>query len=239
MTWITDIEQHVKSKYDVDIRVTENFKTRYKKYHHRASFIFRYDLSEKNYISPFLNRDYQSSWELSSQLVSKLGESIKIRHEWFETFVYFNDLDEFMSAIPVDKRAKLYTLELMSEAAINAIENFEHDYRVDLVVKKNLPYGRYRYKNYVVSDSRTRVAIGETILTQLYEALTVYDGIKVSNSFIRTHKHKWIDSNTFFYSESLDWLPMISLMDPRYIKRIEQFKTTKELNNETTTKNSA
>lgn len=228
MTWIDDVQTKIKKQYKIAPLIAENYKTRYKHYHNRAGF--RLVLDDKNFeeTSYWRNHDWGKFHQLKAALTSKLGNNIKLRNEWFETFVYFKDLDAFLAAIPKNLIPYLSSLELMNPCAIVAKENFVHDYPVDLVVKPRLPFDKYRYRIYTATNGKVRNSIGQENLLSIYGSIKAYDGIYVPQRFERYVERSW-NPDTYFYSETLDWLPLIYMMDPRYIKRIEQFKTTKEL----------
>lgn len=232
MTWINEITQQVKKDYNVEPRIVENYQTRYKKYHHRAAF--RFTLDDYGPGPNWIRRDWESSVAMGRSLQSVLDNNVRIRNEWTETFVYFTDLTAFLDALPQQYRKNLIRLEIMRPAAVVAKKNFTHDYPVELSVRKQLPHNRYRYRIYLTSSGKIRKSIGEPNLSAIYSALQAYEGLKFNNSFSRYATRAWYLPDTYFYAENLDWLPMIYLMEPRYINRIEQFATTEELKNETT-----
>lgn len=247
MTWINDIERELESRYSITPRITENYKTRYRRYNHRAVFFFERDDTEKaenireatslgwNYRFSFYERhDYKQVIKLKDAIVPKLGNSVKIRNEWYETLVYFENLDSFLSAVPAEQLENLIRLELMAPLAVSAKQNFSHDYPVELTVKPRLPFDKYRYRIYTATSSKVRRSIGTENLLSIYGSLKAYEGIYVPERFERYVERHW-NPDTYFYSETLDWLPLIYMMDPRYIKRIEQFKTTEELEQDDTT----
>lgn len=227
MTWINDIKQQVKKDYKVEPRIVENYQTRYKQYHHRAAFHFELDKSDPGY--SWSRHDWMSSTRMARSLRDAMGDNVRIRNEWTETFVYFNDLSALMNAVPRQYRKNLIRLEIMQPEAVVAKQNFTHDYPVELSVRKQLPYDRYRYRIHLTGSGKIRKSIGESNLSAIYSALQAYEGLKFSNSFGRYATRAWYLPDTYFYAENLDWLPMIYIMEPRYIKRIEQFTTTKEL----------
>ena len=58
-----------------------------------------------------------------------------------------------------------------------------------------------------------------------------YDQIRFTDSLAHelgkmtyTSRH-----STYFYAEDLDWISMINLIDHRFIKKIEVYKTEKEI----------
>lgn len=236
MTWINEIESGLISRYNISPRIVENYKTRYKYYNHRAVFYFQNDDPDiwDRQFSRFGRHDWTKASKLRIVLIDKLGKDIKFRNEWYETFVYFKDLDALITAIPEDLLESLECLELMSPSAESAKQNFSHEYPVELSIRPRLPFDKYRYRIYTATSTKVRNSIGRENLLNIYGSLKAYDGIHISGRFERYVDRSW-NPDTYFYSETLDWLPLIYMMDPRYIKRIEQFKTTKELDDNDTT----
>jgi hypothetical protein len=232
MTWINDIKQQVKKDYNIEPRIVENYQTRYKKYHHRAAFRFEIAPGEPSY--SWSGHDWQSSGRMARGLRDAMGDNVRIRNEWTETFVYFNDLTVLLDAVPRQYQKSLIRLEIMQPEAVAAKQNFTHDYPVELSVRKQLPYNRYRYRIHLAGSGKIRKSIGESNLAAIYDVLKAYEGIQISSKFSRYATRAWYLPDTYFYAETLDWLPIIYIMEPRYIKRIEQFITTKEIHNETT-----
>ena len=231
MTWIDNTKLELRKKYWISPVIIENYQTRYKRFHHRAAF--RFEVKGKSEMPRGIwdRRDWQSSNEVARSLRQALGDEVKIRNEWSETFVYFNDLDGLIKALPRRYRNNLVRLELMLSDAIEAKQKFTHDYPVTLTVKKHLPYNRYRYRVYLVTSSKVRRSIGTDNLTAICSALTAYDGLKLDSRFMFYAPRAGYAPNVYFYAETLDWLPLIYMMEPRYIKRIEQFATTEEIKN--------
>ena len=232
MTWITNKQDWLKKTYNVEPKVIENTKVRYKKYCNRAVFNLRDESADRYY-----RYDPEKSSKLHKAL-TPLGNSIRMRHEWIYMHVYFNDLVELMDAIPSKLYNDLVSIELMSDEHADAILNYKHDYPVRLTVANKLPYDCYRYRVYVASSSKVRKKIGASNLAHIYNAITAYDGIKFTPSFAYTKNTEWCWTNTYFYAKDLDWLPMITLMEPTYIRQIEEIKTKKEVENESSANHS-
>lgn len=246
MTWINDIERDIESSYSITPHIVENYKTRYRRYNHRAVFYLVEHADEKaDHVEDlfkgtsfshytFGRHDWRKATQLRSALLAKLGNTAKLRNEWIETFVYFEDVNDFLKAVPKDLLQYLRKLELMAPGAVSAKQNFSHDYPVELTVKPRLPFDKYRYRIYTATSSKVRRSIGTENLLSIHGSLKAYEGIYIPDRFERYVERHW-NPDTYFYSETLDWLPLIYMMDPRYIKRIEQFKTSKELEQDDTT----
>lgn len=236
MTWINEIQRDLQSRYNINPSIVENYKTRYKHYNNRAVFYFQNDNPDiwDRPFSRFGRHDWTKASKLRIILTDKLGKDIKFRNEWYETFVYFKNLDTLIAATPKYLLESLECLELMSPLAEAAKQNFSHEYPVELSIRPRLPFDKYRYRIYTATSTKVRNSIGRENLLNMHGSLKAYDGIYMSDRFERYADRSW-NPDTYFYSETLDWLPLIYMMDPRYIKRIEQFKTTEELEDNDTT----
>lgn len=232
MIWIDNIKLELYKKYSISPVMMENYQTRYKRFYHRA--VFRFELKGVISHSIWDRRDWQGSNEVSRCLIQALGDEVKIRNEWSETFVYFNDLDRLIDAVPKQYRKNLIRLELMQTDAIKAVQKFTHDYPVELTVRKTLPHSQYRYRIYLTNSGKVRRSIGTNNLTAICSALTAYDGLKLDSRFMVYAPRAGYTPDVYFYAKTLDWLPLIYMMEPRFIKRIEQFATIEEIKNDTT-----
>lgn len=235
MTWTKNLENKINTKFGISARVHENFKSRYKRYHHRAAFKFvrQHNDSMKDF---FLDRhDWEQAHELTVCLTKALGDAVRVRNEWYETFVYFENLENFLSAVTEKQMKSLLYIDAMSDINIRAKDNYESDFRINLSVVRQLPYKKYRYRIWLVTSSKQRHNIGLQNITQMCDTINAYDGIRQTSAFERIKQGRYYCDNLYFYSETLDFLPMIALMDSRFIKHIEHFKTSEEIKNETTT----
>ena len=220
MTWIDEIRKNVKKKYKISPYISENYTVRYKKYYHRATF--------RSNREDFLSSSFMWSSAIAKELGKSLGNSVRIRNSWYEIYVYFSDLDHLLDSIPKKHIKKLSHLEIMDPVAIAATKEFSHEYPVELVIRNKLPFDKYRYRVYTVSSYTEKARIGEQNLKALQNAITVYDGIRLPRRQYSFYNYS--PPNDYFYAETLDFLQMIYLMEPKYIRSIQQFKTTKELN---------
>jgi hypothetical protein len=222
------IQRQLKTQHGVDVRVTENLKIFYKNFAHKATFGLRFRNFNSNW-----GTDYTRGEDIYRHLTATMKTEIRTRIGFQEGYVYFNDLDDFLSAIGNLHIKDLNALALMDQAVITAGKKFTHEYSVKLAVVKSLPWDTYRYKIYVNTSSKMRKRIGDQTLSAIANLLKSYNGIKFTDrfEFFATRSYVY-SSGTYFYSQDLEWLPMIALMDPRYIKHIEQFKTQTEINNE-------
>lgn len=231
MTWITDIKEHISRRYKIQPFIKENHKTRYKKFHNKATFAF---VKENTNLLYHERHDHTSSMEVVRSVKTKLKNDVKFRFEWwFETLAYFNDIDNFLKSIPKKYLHNIVSLELMNPAEISAIKEHRDIYPVTMSVANKLPHNRYRYRIHVLTASTARRKIGQTNLLQIYNAISSYDGIQFTPSFSKSKTHMYIPAGSaYFYADTIDWIPMIILLEPTYIKKIELIKTKQEIENE-------
>ena len=235
MTWTNNLRSRLKQQYNITPKISSTLKKRYGK-NHRASFWFdnlNTEIGEFNrYI--YHRKDVNKSYKLRTCL-KKLKSGAKIRHEWSDDFVYFDDLDEFLSCLPKDMLRDLTALEIMDPELVEAQSQETDDYQSEIAFCKKIPFDKYRYQVYIVTSANERNNIGHDNLLHLRLSIEAYDGIRVNDTFRKSHKHRWWVPETYFYAETLDWLPLIRLMEPRYIKKIKQYKTLEEIKNENST----
>ena len=167
----------------------------------------------------------------------QFGSSVEIRNDWYNVFVYFDDLNDFLDNLPCKFLKELQSLEIMDSVLINAhnINTVTDGLQNEIAFCKKLPFDKYRYQVYITASINDRNAIGKNNILHLSQCIESYDGIRTNDTFTESYKQSWWIPETYFYSETLDWLPMIQLMEPRYIKKIKQFKTLEEAQNENST----
>ena len=223
MTWIDKIKEDVSQKYNITPKISENFDVKYKRYHHMAFFRLsdhrrRYTYSPQ--ASGLRNR-------LCDVLEEKLRDTVRTQWFWDEVRVYFENLDQFLAAIPKNQRKFLTELSIMRPTVIDARKKFTHEHPVHFMVRNKLPFDKYRYRVWVSGSNRVRKRIGVGNLEHLCDLLSAYDGVHIPNKRALTRPNN--SSGGYFYSETLDYLPMIYLSDPSYIRKIEYYQTTEEI----------
>jgi hypothetical protein len=233
---MNDLAKDLKNKYNITPRISENYKQRYKKYH-RACFKFDMEYVRDDNFDKYLysRKDIAKSHRLRKWVNANLKFDIAVRNEWSCDFVYFNDLTYLLDNIPKEFRDYIHSLEIMDPALVDAQNTKFDDQQIEIAFCTKLPFDKYRYQVYIVTNNSDRNNIGYDNLLHLRKSIEAYNGIKSNNTFAQSHKYSWWVPETYFYSETLDWLPIIRLMEPRYIKKIKQFKTLEEVQNENST----
>ena len=136
--------------------------------------------------------------------------------------VFYNDA-HVMSYIK-----EIQIMDPLYQAKLN--EPVTDSFRTVNVLCKKLPYNRYRYKIHWATQNKDKRLIGADAMNAIAIQLSNFDQIKQNaklfSEMARTYT-SW--KNTYFYAEDLDWVPMICLIDERFIKKIERFQTEEEL----------
>lgn len=228
---MTDLAQNLKNTYGITPRISNALKKRYGK-NHRACFSFSKYVEFGRYVYP--NPAVDKSVQFKIYVTKQFGSSVKIRNDWYNVFVYFDDLYDFLDNLPRKFFKELHSLEIMDSMLIDAhnINAVTDDFQNEIAFCKKLPFDKYRYQVYITTSINDRNAIGKNNMLHLSQCIELYDGIRINDTFTESHKLRWWVPETYFYSETLDWLPIIRLMEPRYIKKIKQFKTLEEVQNE-------
>ena len=196
----TKLSKNHKLKHTI---ISENFTTRYKKYH-RAEFRFKRQTS--NYVANNFNfsyyeqHDYVAANRLANVLTKKLGKNVTIRNNWYSVFVYFDDVDELLGLLTKKDKQALTELRVMSADVIKAKNDYKSEFRIELSVVKKLPHNRYRYRVWLVSNPTERKKIGATTISQICNVINEYDGIHGRGlyAFEKIKRNNW-----YIFSEKL------------------------------------
>jgi hypothetical protein len=234
MMWTNDqLKKMLPEKLQKKVRFKTNNKVFYNKFYHKATFEFK-TRSENGYNQT----DWVRGQAMFRSLEKTMTSDIRCKMDFCEGRVYFTDYNDLIANLRDEDFQRLLSVEIMPEQTIAAINDFKHEYQVILSVVKSLPFDTYRYKVHINTSSKIRKQIGTQNLGSIVNLLAAYDGIRITESFaIAARATRPYSSSTYFYCKDLEWLPMIILMDPRYIKRIEQLKTQMELNDEIANQN--
>lgn len=126
---------------------------------------------------------------------------------------------------------------MISEVSLMKDEVYEHlrtkpenTYKTVNTVVKRLPFRKYQYRIHYATEGKDKRKIGKDSLEAIAESLSIYPGIKWHDKLtdrITTMRTTW--DATYFYSEDVDWLTMVNLIDSRFIKKIEYFTVENEL----------
>ena len=231
--WIKNLEDSIYQQHQISPRITENYKVRYGKYRHRLTFLLIKEGTQSQRDSwVYHTFDYIYASRILRLLKTQtLKEEVRTRNHWVEFYIYFNEnVEDFLDKFTPDILCKITEIQAMPEYVYRESEAFQHDYPVQLEVRPSLPFKRYRYKIFITASSTIRKKIGRQTLNHLYNTITQYDNIKISPSFVRTENKEMVWDEVYFYTETLDLLPVIYLMEPRFIRNIIEYKTLEEIN---------
>ena len=98
---------------------------------------------------------------------------------------------------------------------------------------KKLPYNRFRYKIHWAAQVNDKRKIGIDALNAIAAQLQNMDQIRLGRHMFAELLRPYTSwHSTYFYAEDLDWVPIICLIDERFIKKIERYQTQQELESE-------
>lgn len=182
-------------------------------------------------------RDHKehNDWRM---IMHKLKETIhhsKIKHvirmEWSTLRIFTNDVEDILKIMPPKiLKENLDSVGIMRDDVRASLMEKPDTYRSVYTVVKKLPWDQYRHKVYYVNDARHKRMIGKDALEAIAQQISQTPGVKW------TRKHQDNCSSLshsydapYFYSTDLDWLPMVMLINPRFIKKIEHIKLESEI----------
>lgn len=107
----------------------------------------------------------------------------------------------------------------------------------EISVVKNLPYETYRYRIHWPTTAGKVRKIGQEAIDAIVDHIDRDPNSKSLNPRTsRMLKEGKFWTTSYFYTNSEDILCIISLINPLFIKRIEEFKTLEEINEEATSR---
>jgi hypothetical protein len=231
------------SKFDADLRhcdIKDNLKLFYGQYPHS---IFLHGFAQSRHNDFYRVKNMFSS--LKRALKKKFTEvNLATRNEEMGMRIYTNKLPEVLALIkscnisyndvPVMRFVTdIHIMDPATEAKLR--QPVTDSFRTVNVICKQLPFKKYRYKIHWATHSRDKRKIGHEALTAIKLQLANIEQIRTTKGLLaeldRTYS-SW--HSTYFYAEDLDWVPMICLIDWRFIKKIERYQTQEELESEMT-----
>lgn len=162
---------------------------------------------------------------------SKGEEVIKTRVESYTLRIYTTDLTQTLDKMRPAWRRMVRLIECMEPHIEEHIVKSPKDtYRtIDRVVRK-LPYGEQKFKVYYANRGSVKQQIGQESLQGILFQLQQYNSVRWTRGLAESITDKYGNwHENFFYSTDLDWLPMITLIDGRFIKRIERLTVESEI----------
>lgn len=246
MSWTDKLGADLVARYGVDAGINENLLLKFGKWQHRITM----DLSIEDGRDGQLERDAFGRWRrpykprLEASQVAAIYKNRGVTAHWragsdCQMFIYTNNLEELLEILSYDHRQRIQVIDYMRpETAATYANGPVSQYKTSLTVKKLLPYGMYRYKIHVATNKKIRTSIGKKSLAAVVSQLDNYKTL-LPDRFRERATLLTAYSDNYFYAMDLDWLMIISLIDPRYIKHIEEIKTLEEVENEQLDPNTA
>lgn len=211
------------------LKIVPNRKLYHKEYAHVI------ELNDRPYSGFFNSRNYleiRASFETQAdKLKANKKLALKTRVEGYTLRLYTNDVESVLNALPAKMRRMVTLIQLMEpEVLKHIVTTPKETYRtIDRVVKK-LPHGNQRFKVYYANRYNVKEAIGSESLEGILFHLKQYPSLRWTDDLeaqITSVRGNW--NETFFYCTDLDWLPMVTLIDSRFIKRIERLTVETEI----------
>lgn len=237
----------IRYKYNLpDCEIKTNLKLFYNLYPHCINLDLHHRYKKAIDNDP-MSTDY---WRLRQSLTSlkrslKRNYSLSFVMTRIENYkanmrIYTTNLVEIMdhicdSKITLDDRP---IKDYVSEAMIMEPEHLtklqekvpEYSSKTRNVLCKKLPWGKYRYKIYWATHASEKKKIGNDAMYAIEVQLRHCRQIKHSAAlFTQMHQRYTSWMSTYFYAEDIDWMPIICLIDERFIKKIELYITQEEL----------
>lgn len=219
-----------KRKLPTHARIVPNRKLFHKQFPHVIELSERTVDSYKNY------QDARSDLhQIAAKLKTKLNVGdenvVKTRIEGYTLRIYTKDLTTTLDKMRPAWRRMIKLIECMEPHVENHIVKAPKDtYRtLDRVVRK-LPYGDQKFKIYYANRSSVKQAIGPESLAGILFQLQQYNSVRWTRGLADSITDKYGNwHENFFYSTDLDWLPLVTLIDGRFIKRIERLTVESEI----------
>jgi len=249
---MASLESKIRSKFKDDLHPNTvfagNLKLYYNQYPYSITLISphdaRYGLDSEQ--AHQVHR-YRSSFYALKRLMKRKLSSVRhsTRIEFNSMRIYTVDPMELLDFVVKSKilvedeisiSKAIYRIELMDDACLGKLRQPVTDsIKTTNVVAKRLPWGKYRYRIHWACMGRDKRNIGMENLIAITDQLKNFDQLRISSSALheisgRNYYTSW--SATYFYAEDLDWLPIVCLIDGRFIKKIERFQTEEELKEE-------
>lgn len=225
-----------KDKFSPDFRVKPNLKLFYSKYPHCVHLSFRepdYDTGRAVVFQIAMSRLKRKMWNI-------LGRSVHTRLEWNDFRIYTKNIKDVLDILAADQKEvgnnklvinHVCTIDIMLPETLAYLKKPAEELytSVNKVVKK-LPYDKYRYKIFWSKLRSEKKNIGIENLSAIAMQLSLCDQVRVTAQLLDEMKRPFTSwQGTFFYAENLDWISMINLIDNRFIKKIEVYKTENEI----------
>lgn len=227
-----------RDKIDPDFRINNNLTLFYGQYPH-CVHIHHSDAHD-----PELRSDlaFQKRMRDLKRKLKKIftPANVATRLEWHNFRIYTKDIEAVLKVIDDttgtigDKTAINYVclVDIMSAETLAHLKSQVTDsFKSVNKLCKKLPYNKYRYKIFWAAQFPDKRKIGEENLAAISMQLRHYDQVRFTTSLAyelgRMTSTSW--HSTYFYAEDLNWISMINLIDHRFIKKIEVYKTEKEI----------
>lgn len=217
----------------VEVSLRPNFK----KYYNRFPQVIRLNdrINQGNSRNGYLIHQHLSK-RVYEDLNKKLTkEDFRSRHEYYELVIFCYDAKKVLSSIKMDtlKEFNTITIGIMEDKVFEESKTKVDLPRAQTVVVKKLPHKGYRYRVFWPKSGKFR-KIGKDALGAIVDQINNDPHTRplsgVATDYLKRGSYY---GGTYFYTNSEDLFSIISLIDSRFIAKIEKFTTIEELNEKT------
>lgn len=219
---LSELMDQLRSK-KIKIETRPNFKTYYRIFPHVVRFSNNGQKHENV---------YPTQIKIRSSLSKLNADRFKVRKEYYDLNVYCMDPVEVLEAVPPALLKKLkIVVEVMETKVLDQCMIKPELPRAITRVVKTLPWGGYRYKVYWPQHWRQmHYVIGKETFSLIIDHINSDENTK-RFGLRQTQELKnfryW--GSNYFYTNSEDLLCLISLIDQRFIHKIDKFITLEEI----------
>lgn len=180
---------------------------------------------------------YHVSNQVYDRIIKKYDD-FRLRKDFDSINIFCNDLKKVMKLIDMNVIQTLSNnfeiiVEYMPADVKNECNSIHPDLpRATTSVVKKLPHGLYRYKIFWTNSHYLLQKIGKNSVEAIIDQIINDSGCLLSdtNKSYLIRLSCW--GNRYFYATDENILNIIALIDPRFIYRIEKYKTLEEIKNE-------
>lgn len=217
-------------KKRINVIIQTNYKKYYNTYPHVVRLLLKRDRNGLYNNGPL----YAQCVAISTMLMNNLErEEYQVRREWYYYNIFCHDPSKVIQTCKdTFKEIEEIVVEQMPPEVLEESSIKPDLPRARTVVVKNLPHKQYRYRVYWPSTAGAMRSIGLHALEAITSHINENPESKPIPQRLVTQIHRmgyqW--GGRYFYTSDEDLFCIISLINPKFISKIEKFVTIEELN---------
>lgn len=228
---LSALTAELKSK-NIHVEVVTNYKKYYGTYPHVIRLLLQRGRDDYAYNEKIIKQVRSLKDTLSNSLSPW---EYKVRREWFYFNIFCTDPVKVLNSCKhVFNKSAIdsITIESMPDDVIKESSIRPDLPRAETVVVKALPHKQYRYKVYWPTTGNIMRGIGSHALEAITSQINADPGCKPIKPKIvdQIHRMGYQWGGRYFYATNEDIFSIISLINPKFISRIEKFVTVEEVN---------